>query len=684
MPPRPPSGRWLLLMLRIIATLRGLTPRSPLPHRRPSSGRLSWALGLVLTSFAACPFPESVAQDLSPSSDTTQIPVTSPTRSSESGVDENVELDGGRHVVRLSVAELVERLGSPSYTTRQRAVQQLKRMGLAAFDDLRKAQGHPDIEVAITVSKLINSLDVRWGKETDPPQAREALESYGAQNENERLNRITRLAALPRHQGFDGLVRLARFEPRERLSAKAALAIMRQPISQDPAVLRKHVESIREQLANSNRMACVWLKTFAADLSAGDYQHSRWQILITQLRDEIDRGVKPDTGSDLLLELVRICAVRASRSGQADSGLELAASHMDLIEPSSRSLIDAASWAIDNDLPAFILRMRQRFVRQFDGNQFLLYFTAEALQQTGKPDEANLVATQAFEINPIPPRGEKRESLSPGALDEMANSHAEVAQELEKRGWFPWAQREWKHVIDSLDIDSVASASARGRLAMSYGLRLMHQDVVDLLGPFVDRVRKDDEFRSRCLNRHINVPSIESEYARHLALMSQKRGDVEAAKQQFESALSSYPLNIDILIEMYRLTDSDETWKSQTQRRIAQRLIAYENRINPQDRRLQFARGNDGGIANQLNEYAWLVSNTEGDFAKALEYSRRSLELSPGSSAYLDTCARCYYVNQELQKAIDTQKQALQLDPHSPPMLRQLEEFEAALAAASS
>jgi tetratricopeptide (TPR) repeat protein len=77
-----------------------------------------------------------------------------------------------------------------------------------------------------------------------------------------------------------------------------------------------------------------------------------------------------------------------------------------------------------------------------------------------------------------------------------------------------------------------------------------------------------------------------------------------------------------------------------------------------------------------LNHWAWLVSNTEGDFRKAVKFSLRSLQLSPGSPSYLDTLGRCYYSAGDLENAIRYQREAVKKHPHMQVMQRQLVLFE--------
>jgi tetratricopeptide (TPR) repeat protein len=86
------------------------------------------------------------------------------------------------------------------------------------------------------------------------------------------------------------------------------------------------------------------------------------------------------------------------------------------------------------------------------------------------------------------------------------------------------------------------------------------------------------------------------------------------------------------------------------------------------------------------NAWAWLVSNTEGDFQKAIRYSHRSIELIPadaGESAgasFLDTLGRCYYAVGDLENAVKYQREALKKVDYMQVMHRQLALFEKALA----
>lgn len=77
------------------------------------------------------------------------------------------------------------------------------------------------------------------------------------------------------------------------------------------------------------------------------------------------------------------------------------------------------------------------------------------------------------------------------------------------------------------------------------------------------------------------------------------------------------------------------------------------------------------------------MSNTEGDVAKAIAYSRQSLEDSFDNASYLDTLAHCHAAAGDLERAVRVQSLALRHEPNSLLVRRNLERFRARLKEAS-
>ncbi len=579
------------------------------------------------------------------------------------------------------VGRTIEKLGHANYATRVRARERLQRMGLLAFDELQAAQYHADSEIAMAARHLVSNLLVSWSDDSDPKAVREALDEYGAQNDAERQNRMDRLAELPGHQGLAALCRLARFETSLRLSRVAALAIMRPaaPISTEARSLA--AQSIREVIGSNDRVAAVWLRTYADDLDAGTYATAAWRDLIRAQRLKMDEGNDPSTTGPAVLELVQVCATRAAGSGLHDEAIRLSIEHIDLIPPRSREVIDASRWAIDNKMHAIVLELKKRHQLLFDKQPILLYGAAEALRGQGDSGAAEALATAALQIEPLPINEAEVSKMSPKVLEEIAQRHREAGRELESRGLFDWAEREYRHIIDSSPIDSPIAALARTQLAEMFAELNRHDDFVAAIEPIIKRSEEDQSFLRRLSSSHqIQIPYLKAAMTFQQGLAEVEKRDFEAARKTLSAALEQDSKNADILIAMYRI-DGDKAWKSKVSDLIARLAISFDNEANLLKQQVKpRMRIPDAGeyLARCLNQYAWLISNTEGNFQKALEYSLYSLELDPDSWQQLDTAGRCYFAIGDFENAIRMQRRALSFMPHSPPLKRQLAEFEQA------
>ncbi|MGI9472943.1 MAG: hypothetical protein ACR2NZ_15490, partial [Rubripirellula sp.] len=412
------------------------------------------------------------------------------------------------------VKTLINMLGADSYATRVMAREKLQRMGLEAFDELHRAQFHPDNEISMAARYLVSSLLVSWSKESDPPEVRNALKEYGAQNESDRGSRIEMLAEFPSRKGLPALVRLARFETSLRLSRMASLALMQQPMGSDPAIRRRNAEIINEVLGSNERQAADWLRVYARDLSRGEYSAKDWRELIAKQRDQIDSVATDQSSRDSVLELVRVCATRASDTGQLGEALRLADDNSDLISPTTRHLVDACRWASDNDLHPFVLSLMAKHKRMFDQTPILLYNAGLAMLKRGDEQAAKQLADKASAIDPLPRDEVERERLQPKDLEDKAQTHREIALKLWDRGLFDWAEREFRMIIDSLNIDDRPAVLARDSLAEMLAELERHRDVVDVLTPLTERLKKDSK-----LQRQLNMMMMNDMSSRRLSLL---------------------------------------------------------------------------------------------------------------------------------------------------------------------
>lgn len=580
------------------------------------------------------------------------------------------------------VLAIISQLGDESFLIRERAKEKLQKLGLEAFDELQSAQYHSDNEVSTAARFLINSLLVSWSKESDPAEVRKTLHEYGAQDADERISRIQRIAALPDRQGLEALARLSRFESDLRLSRRAALELMQQTMKPDVAECRRNAETILDVLKDSDRQSAAWLRLYAGELKSQSYDVDGWRDLIKKQRREIDANTSEQSNRASVLSLVRTCAARATKLNKRNEAIELAVQNIDLIPPTTRDLVEACNWATDIELYEFVLAMQAKHARMFKGHARLLYGAAEAHLTGGDDADAKQLAEQALAIKSFPKTEEEKKELSENEIDEIAQAHLLLAQELLDRGLFDWAENEYQCIIDGVELTSITGAKTRWKLADMIGELLRHEDAANVLEPIVDRVRKDRILHDSLNMNLVPIDYMEGQLEFHRAMIAKKQGDSEGARKKLKQSYDIYSENVDVLIAMYRM-DGNDDWKQTVDRLVASRTRLVENEVKQWEARVRLmAQQIDltGGLSTRLNEYAWLVSNTTGDFDKALAASIRSLELTPDDAAKIDTCARCYMALGQWDKAKEMQERALKLMPHSPPMIRQLKEIDDQIA----
>ena len=604
------------------------------------------------------------------------------------------------------IKELIEKLGSDSYATRIRARNQLKMYGLEAFDALREAQNHDDSEILSAARYLISSLQVSWSKDTDPKEVQEILSEYGAQSETDRLGRIELLGRLRNQMGVEALARLARFDPSVPLSRRAAMLVLKQPLGREKVDRRRLAERIEAVIGENDRDSSQWLLAYAKDLQAGSYSPERWEELVRQQRRQVDAGVSPDVTSASVMQMIRVLATRALAEDARQAALSLVMEHIDLIAPASRDLSEHAGWSIRQGLFPIVVALYQRHQHAFGENAELLYSAAQAYDEIGETELAQRLASDALRINPLPEiaasdsaepaEGEKpkaaENAITDHQLQEIAYAHYQAALLLRSRGRFEWAERENREIIKRCDIESIVGVSARQELARMFSEQLRHEDAATVLFPIADRAKKDRLYQSRMSRWQISLSRIRSlyEYESGLALLEKNGDERETLNKVKSKLLLAYQFdneNIDILIRMYRLDDpGDPDWKPSVIKQIVQNRDALQQRISRIESRKRIIKPEDykAELGEAYNQYAWLVANTEGDYERALKCSLDSLEFLDSEdliyrAARLDTCARCYFALGRIEEAVITQEQAIKLDPFSPPMLRQLEQFKAAL-----
>ena len=104
---------------------------------------------------------------------------------------------------------------------------------------------------------------------------------------------------------------------------------------------------------------------------------------------------------------------------------------VDLEPGESGTLVELVDWLVQEEAWSVIDEVAERYADRFNSHATLLYSLAQARAVQGRKGLAEEVAEQAFALEP-----------------ESPEKHGKAAIELEKRGTYRWAEREYRHVID--------------------------------------------------------------------------------------------------------------------------------------------------------------------------------------------------------------------------------------------
>lgn len=559
------------------------------------------------------------------------------------------------------IQQLIQDLGSSHYTARRAAATELRQIGSDAFDLLDAATDSTDPEVAASASYLLRQIPIRWVQADDHPLVRAQMRNYGQETEARRMQHVDVLDRLSNGKGTPALCRIARYDRSLLISRTAALAIIRpsEKPSEQPHI---DAEVFERELGASARAPALWLRQYLAQARDPAASVPVWKVLIEQESNRLNKNMG-DTSSDIVLglswnlaDLYRQIGDQPALNSAMDRMIGLAA------EGSDETLVSLLAWLTENKswdvLDTFLAKHQSRL----EQSKRLLYYAALARAKQGKKDLAEELAVKASLI--IPPEG-SREGLA-------------AAKELEERSQFEWAVREYRRTIEKQPGESIDSILSRLWLA-----NLLHdyeheKEAAETLDPLVKLVLKGGSQRY-AQAREIwkdSIPTPEGVAARYhfyRACQYQNEKDLRRARDEYDLAIKFDPEDADVLIAMYHFPESDAKWHDAALARITKLVKKFEKEIeeNPND-------------PSAYNQWAWLVSNTEGDFQQAVRYSHRSVELNKhgesGEASFLDTLGRCYYAAGDYENAVKYEREAVAKVDYLQVMQRQLALFEKALA----
>ncbi|MDA1048936.1 MAG: hypothetical protein O3C40_00445 [Planctomycetota bacterium] len=571
------------------------------------------------------------------------------------------------------IARLIEQLGSPQFATREKAQSRIQSLGLAVFDALLEAQHHRDIEVARRARYLLRGMPVDWDVDTDPQEVRSLLRNYGQQGRVERLSRIKQLATLNDSLGGEALCRIVRFEADIVLSKQAAIQLMWHHASADLEDRKAIAGRIRAAIGSSRRPAARWLQTYADTLVSSEPTLEEWERIT---RDELETLVKtPDeTQRSVVRDLLRwhvdlLWGLQRNEEVQAEITRII-----ELVEPNREELFDVVDWALEREAWFVPQLLAERFPAEYWQDELLVYRLAEAKRKSGDEAAAQETAKLALAMNP------NHDVL-----------HRDVARRLRyERQMFDWSEAEFRQIIQTAGELHEVELVARGLLAEMLGDLQREREAAETLQPSVEIGEKDPAALASAYEllygQSFSTADLRAKIDHLLAIHYGREGEVDKQKDLLQKALAVDIENIDIVIALHGVADDGKAWREKVDNLLAEHVQRIESRMKELERIL--TSNEDRGVrdlnreefAQKNNEFAWLVSNTAGDYQKAVACSQKSLELVPDSWAYQDTLGRCYYAVGDYKNAIRYQKLAVAQAPYMQQMRRQLKLFEDTLA----
>jgi tetratricopeptide (TPR) repeat protein len=553
------------------------------------------------------------------------------------------------------IDKLIRDLGDPEFVVRERANNRIAKIGIAAFDALAAAEIHPDPEVALRARSLLRSMRVRWVHDDDPPEIKQALADYERLSSADRGRRIEQeLAPLPADLATAALCRVARYERSGILSKRAAVAVFDRPPPEGDA-LAAQLKTIEASLGTSTRPAAQWLRAYVAfhrDPAAAILAWDKLAATETKLLKSAPHDTDRVVAMALWRRLYRML-IAQNRSGEAPRVL---AELVELQPADVTALMRLVQWLGEQREWSTIDTVAEKFQKQFARQPILLYLLAQARKVQGKNESAEQIATQASQLEP-----------------EQADVHLTVAYRLQDMGLFAWAEREYRGLIDRGPPESRYSLAAALRLALMQEDQEQYQAAAETrrkLLELLDENREARQTMSQLRSSGGDLRELRARFEFAQACHFEKQGNVAKQTAHLDKAVEHDPTDADVLIALYRLPNQDPARREATLQRIRSAASKFESQITT---------GENADLAQNAtayNQYAWLIANTQGDFEKALRYSKLSLEMFPRAAGYLDTLARCYYANGDLENAVAHQANAVQLEPHSGAIARQLKQFQ--------
>jgi tetratricopeptide (TPR) repeat protein len=551
---------------------------------------------------------------------------------------------------------LVAQLGDSDYAVRESASGRLAALGAQATDALlTAAETSTNLEVALRARWLAESLPLAVAG--DAPEAVALLERFNSRGFDERVQVMHRLLRLDDGAGIEPLARIVRLE-RTAAGSRIAAALLAREWQPDDPSWPGIAPRIIAGVGGSRRPAARFLSAMADfSMAAGREQAAALDAAVEAIGKADAGGDEPSglpraeqlgiarTGRIFRRCLVQMLAVGGRREAALAEAKSLLASAGDEADPDEQMAADL-EWLATHGLPEAVDLVGR--LTDPDVSPVLTYAAAVAWRL--RDDEAaaervtalSAMAAQRLEEN--------------GSLGERFQAAMLLAH---------WGEEDWALEQYRAAREAPGAGLAQRALAATYAAELLHDRMRDAEAAATLREVLDgpeDEVAEALMRIDRDPRATRS----RMLFFEACAADTPAARRRLlEESLRHYPKEVDTLIALYSLADNTPMQKADAAARVARAIEQIEEEIRalPDD-------------ANAKNEYAWLVANTEGDVAKAVGYSRQSLEDAFDNASYLDTLAHCHAAAGNLERAVRVQSLAVRHEPNSVLVRRNLERFQ--------
>jgi hypothetical protein len=571
------------------------------------------------------------------------------------------------------IGRLVAALGDDDYAVRESAAARLEALGPRSADALlTAAETSGDLEVALRARWLADAIPPTSPE--DPPAVAAELHRYGRADTATKFAIMRRLLRLDGDAGIEPLARLVRLDRSPEAARMAAALLVREWRPGDP-LWQPLRPLIGAGLGESGRPAARFLRAVVAagdvaDPAAAGQAATEAADALALLERAGDRpaGEDPDAVDSAATTLwifhrgLVDLQLAAGRRREAMEGMRqmFAAGWRSATDDGDDATAANLIWAVEHGLPEAVDLLEARWPGLAIDPPATAYAAAVALAARGDKERAEQLATSAFKAGDGPAAGGFTARLRAGIL-------------LAKWGAVEWARREYRALLD--DPQAPDGEFALGGILCSEFLHdLGHDDeAADVLRRVVDG-RDGGVAAAEAMLRQLDrdPDAIRARAAFFASCAAAARGDAAGRRRLVEEAVRHHGRDVDALIALYDATAAEPAARVDAKARVERALERIDDEI-----------ANEPDEANGYNEYAWLVANTEGDVAKAIRYSKQSLEMTFDNSSYLDTLAHCFSAAGDHPAAIRTQSLAHRLEPHNRTILRNLDRFRGRAAAAA-